>query len=48
MDNEVKFTERLWGEEVAIADQDALNKKEIAYEFSNGRKFEEPSRVAGS
>lgn len=34
-------SQRLWSEEVAIADaRDPLPPKDVAYEFSNGRKFD--------
>ena len=41
------FTQRLWSEEVAIANARAgepIQPKEEAYVFSNGRRFLEPDR----
>lgn len=36
-------SQRLWSEEVAMADADnLLPPKETAYEFGNGRKFDAP------
>lgn len=40
----VVTTDRLWSEEVALADaKDPIAPKDIAYEFSNGVKFEAPT-----
>lgn len=36
----VKTTHRPWSEEVRRADPEQRSRKEIAYEFTNGRKFE--------
>lgn len=42
-DTRVKTSERLFSEEVALAEAEApLPVKDIAYEFNNGRKFEAP------
>lgn len=44
----VRFTERLWSEEVAAADpQDILDPEETAYEFGNKRRFVEKDRYNG-
>jgi hypothetical protein len=37
----VKVTERLWSEEVAAAEATQLQPRDTAYQFSNGRRFEE-------
>jgi hypothetical protein len=40
----VKTTDRLWSEEVALAEADnPLPAKDIAYQFSDGVKFEQPA-----
>lgn len=37
----VKTTQRLWSDEVALAEAAGVIKpKDVAYEFSNGRRFE--------
>lgn len=36
-----------WGAMVRNAWQDDWHKKETAYEFSNGRKFEDPAQNGG-
>lgn len=42
MDEQVRTTERLWSEEVAIAEADSdIERKETAYVFSNGRRFKD-------
>lgn len=41
MSDQVTTSERLWSEEVGMAEADALPRKEIAYEWSNGRTFED-------
>lgn len=39
-DQRVTTSERLWSEEVGLAQRDEpLQPKDVAYEFSNGRKF---------
>jgi hypothetical protein len=39
-DQTVTTSERLWSEEVGLANgSDPLQPKDVAYEFSNGRKF---------
>lgn len=41
------FSQRLWSEEVAIAAAqggEPLAQRDPSYEFSNGRRFVEPSR----
>lgn len=41
MSDQVTTSERLWSEEVGMAEADAVQKKEIAYDWSNGRTFED-------
>lgn len=41
MNDQVTTSERLWSEEVGQAEADALPRREIAYEWSNGRTFED-------
>jgi len=39
-DQRVSTTERLWSEEVGLAQSgEPLQPKDVAYEFSNGRRF---------
>lgn len=42
----VRTSTALWSEQVGQADaEDALRPRDPAYEFTSGRKFEEPRRV---
>lgn len=42
----VRISTSLWSEQVGQADaEDALRPRDVAYEFTNARKFDEPRRV---
>lgn len=40
-----RSSERLWSEEVGLANADNPPKKDVAYEWSNGRTFEDGNGV---
>lgn len=45
----VKVTTKLWSDEVAIADAaKGVQPKDVAYDFSNGRRFTDPSPYTGT
>ena len=45
----VKFSTRLWSDEVRLAEgDDLLPQHDPAYEFSNGRKFVEKTHYEGA
>lgn len=45
----VTTSERLWSEEVAIANaENPLPPKDVQYEFNNGRKFYVPEQITHS
>ena len=41
------FTTKDWGASVRNAWGDAWHKKDVVYEFQNGRKFEDPGAQGG-